>query len=133
MKLSFSKTTTEQAKFVTIALWACGIGLLLTLWYLFHTFVQTPDVSSINYENVVQAHIMGFKIKVATGLIAAGSLISYGLTHIIAHSALGRWLFQPSDTLDDSNAKAAKIISLGLVFSGSLVGIFGIIASILGK
>ena len=133
MKLSFRKTDKEQSTFVNISLLICGLALVLTIWYLFHTFGQAVDVTSINYENVVQAHIMGFKLKVAAGLVALGTLVSYGMTHTIAHSPLGRWMFQPDDTGDDSNSKAAKIIALGVVFGGSLIGIFSIIASILGK
>ena len=133
MKLSFVKTEVEQQKFINISLWICGIALILTIWYLFHMFGQAADATSINYENVVQAHIMGFKLKVAAGLVALGSLVSYGLTHAFSHSPLGRWMFQPDEAKDDSTTKASKIVALGLVFAGSLVGIFSMFASILGK
>ena len=133
MKLSFFKTDVEQKKFINTTLWISAALLVVTIWYLFHVFGQSPDVTSVNYENVIQAHIMGFKLKVAAGLVALGSLTAYGLTHTFSHSPLGRWMFQPDDTKDDSTSKAAKIVSLGLVFAGSLVGIFGLLSSILGR
>jgi hypothetical protein len=130
MKLSFKKTDKEQHNFINISLFITAIALVLTIWYIVHGVVADPSTTTMNYENIVQANVIGFRLKLAAGLIALGTIVSYVITNTIAHSTLGRWLFQPDSVADDSNSKAAKILALGIVFGGSLVGIFGIIANI---
>ena len=133
MSVSFKKTKEQQLKLTRILVAVGLFALFISIWHLFSIHGQTPEVTAANYENVIQAHIMTFKLKVAAGLFALGSLASYGLTHAITHSPLGRWMFEWKEGKDDSNSKAAKVLSLGLVFAGSLVGVFTLLANVIGK
>ena len=132
MKLSFSKTEEEQSKLIKILFWPALIILLISIYFIFSANGQVPDASSINYENVVQSHIMLFKLKIAMGLFSIGSFVSYGMTHIFSHTSLGSFLLNPKDT-DDSSSKAARIQALAIVYGASLLSIFFLLTSVLGK
>lgn len=131
--VSFKKTDKEKQTITRAFLWVGVVILLISMWHVFSISGQVPDANSVNYENIVQSHIMTFKLKFAAGLFALGSIASYGLTYAITHSPLGKWMFEWSASKDDSNSKAAKILSLGLVFAGSIVGVFTLLSTILGK
>ena len=134
MKPAFKKTKEEQISASRWFFWLSLIILTISIWHLFSTHNQIPtDVTAANYENIIQAHVMSFRLKVATGLFALGSIASYGLTYVLTHLPLGRQIFEWSSTKDDSNTKAAKVLALGLVLSGSLIGIFTLLANVIGK
>jgi len=131
MSLSFKKTPRQQ-KQTHYSYIAVGIALLITGLYYLTSFSGTPDPNSMNYETVVQAKLLFFKLKVASCLVVIGSLGAYTLIHLLTHSPLGQFMFKWSEK-DDSIIKSAKSLSLSIVFGAVSVAIFFLLSTVIGR
>lgn len=110
-------------------------------WFMFALFViasmlfyvlRGHSLSNLQSENLIQATVMSYRLKLSLGLMALGGLASYALTYVFTHSGIGRWMVIWDDK-DDSRTKAAKILCLGIVYGASLMGVFKLLANVIAS
>ena len=118
---------TRHVIFFALAFIALGISIAHMLYHA----AQPLDIESVGYENILQTKIMWFRLKFAAGLIGIGLIAAYSLFTAITYSPLGKfmWVYAEQDT---ENMKASKTLSMGIVFSAFTVGIFWLLASVIG-
>lgn len=129
----FYKKTKKQKQIIH---WSFIISavILLALAFFSMSFDATKVVNpeSVEFENLIQAKMILYKLKVAASLIAIGSVASYLLTLAFTNSPLGEAVVT-WDTKDTGEVKASKTRNLGIVYGAFIVGIFFILSTVLGR
>jgi hypothetical protein len=94
---------------------------------------ETLEIGSTDYENILQTKIMWYKLKFSVGLVGIGTLAAYLLFQAVSHSPLGACMWIYDKEKDCPHVKAAKTLSMGVVFASFVMGMFYVVSSIIGR
>ena len=128
-KQSNRKRSVIHITFVLLVLFALSVSI----WHMLSHAHETLEIGSTDYENILQTKIMWYKLKFSAGLVGIGTLTAYALFHAISHSPLGACMWVYDKEKDCDPVKAAKTLSMGVVFASFVMGMFYVVSSIIGR
>jgi hypothetical protein len=128
-KRSDRKRNLIHGAFVTLVLFALSVSV----WHMLSHAHEALEIGSTDYENILQTKIMWYKLKFSGGLVGVGTLVAYVLFQAISHSPLGACMWVYDKEKDCDPVKAAKTLSMGVVFASFVMGMFYVVSSIIGR
>jgi len=128
-KRSNKKRMIVHGAFIALVLFA----LFTSVYYMLSHAHLTLEIGSNDYENILQTKIMWYKLKFSAGLIGIGTLLAYILFEAISHSPLGACMWIYDKEKDCDHVKAAKTLSMGVVFASFIIGMFYMVSSVVGR
>ena len=128
-KRSDRKRNAIHSAFVTLVLFA----LFVSIWHMLSHAHEALEIGSTDYENILQTKIMWYKLKFSASLVGIGTLTAYVLMQAVSHSQLGACMWIYDKEKDCDPVKAAKTLSMGVVFASFIVGVFYVVSSIIGR